>query len=132
MFHHPMNRLKDPLLDSRRKWTGLSVVHHIVGHLIRSTRSSALVLSGGTALNGIATMRLLEHFDEAYYERYLGMKQTRLRAWTPPVPRRGRGWTPLAGQTLSPSTSSGTTAVSWACGPPTATALPTSSAGRPS
>jgi len=59
---------------------------HIVGHLLRTTRSSQLVLTGGTALNGVASMRLLEHFDEEYYERYLGMKRTCLHIWTPPVP----------------------------------------------
>jgi carbamoyltransferase len=30
-------------------------------------------------------MRLLDHFDEAYYERVLG-KRTRLHIWVPPVP----------------------------------------------
>ncbi|MFZ4765528.1 MAG: carbamoyltransferase C-terminal domain-containing protein [Roseimicrobium sp.] len=59
---------------------------HIVGNLIRTTGSSQLVLTGGTALNGVANMRLLEHFDEAYYERYLGCKNKRLHLWVPPVP----------------------------------------------
>jgi carbamoyltransferase len=59
---------------------------HIIGHLIRTTRSSRLVFTGGTALNCVATMHLLEHFDEEYYERSLGMKQTRLHIWTPPIP----------------------------------------------
>ena len=30
-------------------------------------------------------MRLLEHFDEAYYERQLG-RQARLHLWVPPTP----------------------------------------------
>ena len=34
---------------------------HIVGHLIRTTGSRRLVLTGGTALNAIANMRLLDH-----------------------------------------------------------------------
>lgn len=59
---------------------------HIVGHLIRTTGSSKLVLTGGTALNGVANMRLLEHFDEAFYERHLGCKNTRLHLWVPPIP----------------------------------------------
>jgi len=53
--------------------------------LIRSTGSDRLVLTGGTALNAVANMRLLEHFDETYYERVLG-KYTRLHLWVPPVP----------------------------------------------
>jgi carbamoyltransferase len=31
-------------------------------------------------------MHLLEHFNEEYYERMLGMKQTCLHIWTPPIP----------------------------------------------
>ncbi len=58
---------------------------HLVDHFIRSTGSDRLVLTGGTALNAVGNMRLLEHFDEAYYERVLG-KRTRLHIWIPPVP----------------------------------------------
>ena len=58
---------------------------HVVDFLIRQTGSDRLVLTGGTALNAIANMRLLEHFDEAYYDRVLG-KRTRLHIWVPPVP----------------------------------------------
>jgi carbamoyltransferase len=58
---------------------------HIVDHMIRSTGSDRLVLTGGTALNAVANMRLLEHFDEAYYERVLG-RRARLHVWIPPVP----------------------------------------------
>jgi len=46
---------------------------HIVGHLIRTTGSRKLVLTGGTALNAIANMRLMDHFDG-------------LHVWVPPVP----------------------------------------------
>ena len=46
---------------------------HIVGHLIRTTGSRRLVLTGGTALNAIANMRLMDHFDG-------------LHVWVPPVP----------------------------------------------
>src|SRR5438552_11058339 len=58
---------------------------HIVDFLVRSTGSDRLVLTGGTALNAVANMRLLEHFDETYYERVLG-KRGRLHIWAPPVP----------------------------------------------
>jgi len=58
---------------------------HVVDHFIRSTGSDRLVLTGGTALNAVGNMRLLEHFDEAYYQRVLG-KRTRLHIWVPPVP----------------------------------------------
>ena len=34
------------------------VLFHVIGHLIRTTGSNKLVLTGGTALNGIANMRL--------------------------------------------------------------------------
>jgi carbamoyltransferase len=61
------------------------VLFHVVEHMIRSTGSDKLVMTGGTALNCIANMRLLEHFDEAYYQRYLGRK-TRLQLWVPPTP----------------------------------------------
>jgi carbamoyltransferase len=61
------------------------VLTHVIEFLIRKTGSDRLVLTGGTALNAIANMRLLEHFDEAYYDRVLG-KRTRLHIWVPPVP----------------------------------------------
>jgi carbamoyltransferase len=59
---------------------------HIVEHLIRVTGSHRLVLTGGTALNCIANMRLLECFDERWYERNLGRPGTRLHLWIPPIP----------------------------------------------
>lgn len=58
---------------------------HIVDHLIRTTGSDRLILSGGTALNGLVNMRLLERYDEAWYERNLGC-ETRLHLWVPPTP----------------------------------------------
>ena len=42
-------------------------VVHIVDYLIRHTGSYQLALGGGTALNCVSNMNLLEHFDEAYY-----------------------------------------------------------------
>ena len=40
---------------------------HVVDHLLRVTGASRLVLTGGVALNAIGNMRLLEHFDEAWF-----------------------------------------------------------------
>jgi carbamoyltransferase len=58
---------------------------HIIDHLIRTTGSDQLVLTGGTALNAVGSMRLLDHFDEAYYQRTLG-RRGRLHVWVPPTP----------------------------------------------
>lgn len=58
---------------------------HVLENLIRTTKISKLVLTGGVALNALANMRLLEHFDETFYER-LGRKNTRLHLWVPPTP----------------------------------------------
>jgi carbamoyltransferase len=59
---------------------------HVVEHLIRTTRGTRLVMTGGTALNCIANMRLLDRFDAPWYQANLGMKQSRLHLWVPPVP----------------------------------------------
>jgi carbamoyltransferase len=59
---------------------------HIVDFLIRRTGSHQLVLSGGTSLNCAANMKLLENFDEAYYQRNFKQKNTRLHLWVPPNP----------------------------------------------
>ena len=66
---------------------------HMVEHSIRATGSHRLVLTGGTALNCVANMRLLECFDERWYERNLGRKNTRLHLWVPPIP--GDAGTPI-------------------------------------
>jgi len=58
---------------------------HIVDHLIRSTGSDRLILSGGTALNGLVNMQLLDRYDDAWYERNLN-RETRLHLWVPPTP----------------------------------------------
>jgi carbamoyltransferase len=60
-------------------------IFNIVDHLIRTTGSDRLVMTGGTALNGLVNMRLLERYDEAWFERNLG-RETRLRLWVPPAP----------------------------------------------
>jgi carbamoyltransferase len=59
---------------------------HIVDHLIRLTGSNQLVLSGGTSLNCLANMNLLEEFNEDYYRRYLRKENLRLHLWVPPNP----------------------------------------------
>jgi carbamoyltransferase len=58
---------------------------HVVDHLIRTTGSDQLVLTGGTALNCLANMHLVDHYDEEWYRRNLG-KRTRLHVWVPPTP----------------------------------------------
>jgi carbamoyltransferase len=58
---------------------------HVVDHLIRTTGSDQLVLTGGTALNCLANMHLAERYDEEWYRRNLG-KTTRLHLWVPPTP----------------------------------------------
>jgi carbamoyltransferase len=59
---------------------------HVVEHLIRTTGSHRLVLTGGVALNCLANMRLLECFNAEWYERTLGLRDTALHLWVPPIP----------------------------------------------
>jgi carbamoyltransferase len=58
---------------------------HVVDHLLRVTGANRLVLTGGVALNAVGNMRLLEHFDEAWFAKSQGRK-TRLHLWVPPTP----------------------------------------------
>jgi carbamoyltransferase len=58
---------------------------HVVDHLLRTTGASRLVLTGGVALNAVGNMRLLEHFDEAWFAKPQ-QRNTRLHLWVPPVP----------------------------------------------
>jgi carbamoyltransferase len=58
---------------------------HVVDHLLRSTGANRLVLTGGVALNAVGNMRLLEHFDEAWFSK-AQQRKTRLHLWVPPVP----------------------------------------------
>lgn len=58
---------------------------HIIGDFIRRTGSDQLVLCGGTALNCVANMKLLEHFDHRFYRRYFN-RDTTLKLWVPPIP----------------------------------------------
>jgi carbamoyltransferase len=58
---------------------------HVTDHLLRVTGASRLVLTGGVALNAIGNMRLLEHFDEAWFAKEQ-QRSARLHLWVPPVP----------------------------------------------
>ena len=58
---------------------------HVVDHLLRATGANRLVLTGGVALNAVGNMRLLEHFDEAWFENNQ-QRKARLHLWVPPTP----------------------------------------------
>jgi carbamoyltransferase len=58
---------------------------HVVDHLLRATGANRLVLTGGVALNAIGNMRLLEHFDAAWFSAHQ-RRDARLHLWVPPVP----------------------------------------------
>src|SRR5438445_5234494 len=58
---------------------------HVVDHVLRVTGASRLVLTGGVALNAVGNMRLLEHFDAAWF-RNVQRRKARLHLWVPPVP----------------------------------------------
>lgn len=60
-------------------------VFHIVEHLIRTTRCSRLVMSGGTALNCLANMKLVDRFDNKWFLRQMNL-DARLEIWIPPTP----------------------------------------------
>jgi carbamoyltransferase len=58
---------------------------HVVDHLLRVTGASRLVFTGGVALNAVGNMRLLEHFDEAWFTASQ-QRKARLHLWVPPTP----------------------------------------------
>jgi carbamoyltransferase len=58
---------------------------HVVDHLLRTSGAHRLVLTGGVALNAVGNMRLLEHFDEAWFSK-AQQRKTRLHLWVPPTP----------------------------------------------
>ena len=58
---------------------------HVVDHLLRTTGVNRLVLTGGVALNAVGNMRLLEHFNAAWFAR-AQQRNARLQLWVPPVP----------------------------------------------
>ena len=59
---------------------------HLVGHWIQKTGSHQLVLTAEPHSTAWPTCGCLEYFDEAWFERYLGKRGTRLHLWVPPVP----------------------------------------------
>lgn len=58
---------------------------HVVDHLLRTTGAHRLVLTGGVALNAVGNMRMLEHFDRAWFRAAQG-RDTTLHLWVPPMP----------------------------------------------
>jgi carbamoyltransferase len=58
---------------------------HVVDHLLRATGAHRLVLTGGVALNALGNMRLLEHFDAAWFAKAQNRDAT-LHLWVPPTP----------------------------------------------
>ena len=58
---------------------------HVVDHLLRVTGANRLVFTGGVALNALGNMRMLEHFDEAWFSN-AQQRKTRLHLWIPPTP----------------------------------------------
>ena len=58
---------------------------HVIDHLLRLTGASRLVLTGGVALNAVGNMRLLEHFDAAWFAKHQ-QREARLHLWVPPIP----------------------------------------------
>jgi len=58
---------------------------HVVDHLLRAVGANRLVLTGGVALNAIGNMRLLEHFNEAWFANAQQRKAC-LHLWVPPTP----------------------------------------------
>jgi len=63
---------------------------HVVDHLLRITGANRLVLTGGVALNAVGNMRLLEHFDTAWFADAFFLRSTSAtracNLWVPPVP----------------------------------------------
>jgi carbamoyltransferase len=58
---------------------------HVVDNLLRATGANRVVLTGGVALNAVGNMRLLEHFDEAWFAK-AQQRKARLHLWVPPTP----------------------------------------------
>ncbi len=62
------------------------MIFHVMEDAISVTSATKVIWTGGTALNCITSMHLLDHFNQEYYSRVLGMKNSRMHLWIPPVP----------------------------------------------
>src|SRR4029077_8934102 len=62
---------------------------HVVDNLLRATGANRVVLTGGVGLNAVGNMRLLEHFDEAWFAKSQ-QRKARLHLWVPPTPGHPR------------------------------------------
>lgn len=58
---------------------------HVLENGIRRCETDRVVLAGGTALNCVASMRMLEHFDKSWFQQYTNQHGP-LRLWIPPFP----------------------------------------------
>jgi predicted NodU family carbamoyl transferase len=70
------------------------MIFHVIEDGIHVTKATKLIWTGGTALNCITSMHLLDHFGSEYYSRVIGMPKNdmnRLHLWIPPVPGDS-GW----------------------------------------
>jgi len=84
-IHHKINTQERLDKAAATQMVFEDALFHIIDYLIRKTGSNRLVLTGGTALNALANMHMLEHFDEDYYRQTLG-RRARLHLWVPPTP----------------------------------------------
>jgi len=61
-------------------------LHHIVKHFVRKTGASRLVLTGGTALNCLANLTLMERFNSDWFRENGIPSDGGLQLWVPPIP----------------------------------------------
>lgn len=61
------------------------VLFHLIDYYVRTTGIDRLVMTGGTALNCVANMRLLECYNRDWFQRNLG-REAQLQLWVPPIP----------------------------------------------
>jgi carbamoyltransferase len=60
-------------------------VFHIIDHLLKTTKCTKLVMAGGSSLNCLANMKLVERYNRDWYQRQLGI-DGQLELWVPPTP----------------------------------------------
>ncbi len=83
--HHPPTTQKHLDKAAATQLVFEDALSHIVGAMIHQTGSQRLILSGGTALNCVANMRLLEKFNQSYYHKHF-KRSDYLQLWVPPLP----------------------------------------------